>query len=493
MEPSPIIKLPVETIRKIAAGEVITRPTNVIKELLENSIDAGAHNIRVIIEKGGLKRIEVIDNGHGIARSNAQLICQRHTTSKLRYASDLKHIGTFGFRGEALASISEVANVEITSFNIQADKMGWSSRYNNGMPSTEIVEKFVQFPGTHIKVTNLFSEIGPRKNSLAASFLDEKKAIVDLITRFTIHFRDKITFILNDPSCGELICSIHPISIGPCIGSFYGMDMESNLFDFSLERDHPTKVHVYLAFSYKKSNSNIHQSNMILFVNDRLVDCEDLRREICALVLEFLSIKQFISVIYIALKIPAHDVDVNTHPAKATVTMHNQEEITSIILSELRAKFQDKLTSQSLPSKFVQQKSIGELMKVTESQSQRLRILAPGCSPQSQPSTQPRRPCNLVHTDHTQLNLSQLTARIPPSRIRRDLKLASIKHLRAKVAEEKSEENAKVLKTSVFVGIFDHHHALIQNETRLYAINFKAFFKNYAIKSTSSILATFPQ
>jgi DNA mismatch repair protein MLH1 len=494
-----IAKLPEQTIRLIAAGEVITRPFNVVKELVENSIDAGARNIRVSIEQGGLKSIEVIDNGHGIAKENAKLLCQRHTTSKLSSANELQRISTFGFRGEALSSISEVADVDVTTFNIKCDKMGWHGEYRHGALTKPVNDKYIQLPGTRIKVSELFSNTISRKKSLMTGSLDEKKDIVDLVTKLAIHHRDKITFMLNETGSNELVCSLAPVELGPCIGNFYGVQMESNLSEITIDADpqnetsrYNFKANIHVAFTYKKATSTLHHSSMIIFVNDRLVDCDELKREVGALILEYFGNKQYVSLVYIALKVPPTDIDVNTHPAKLTVTLHYQQEIIALILTEMRAKFNESLSLQVVPNHGAYQKTVGELIRHSSSQNQssqltqkliqedRLRQLAPNSLAQARAlnSSMPaKRPYEQVHNDSTQPSLIQM--RMPPNRIRRDMNLMSLAELKERVAKEKTSDLAsiKTIKGSVFVGIFDHHRALIQHETKLYAINLKSFVK----------------
>lgn len=469
-----ITKLPEVTIRLIAAGEVITRPYNIVKELLENSLDAGATNIRITIEQGGVKLIEIIDNGHGIARANAGLLCQRYTTSKLQKACDLYGLSTFGFRGEALASISEMADIDVRTFNIEADTQGWQAKYRGGQIDG-IADKYLRNPGTHIRVTNLFFLIEKRRSAMKATFLEEKKSIIELVMSYAIYHREKVTMILKEDNLSDLICSLAPIKIGPCFGSFFGLEIENNLIEMTAENSNQYKVEAHIVFSYKKSTSNLNQNNFILFVNKRLISCADMKKEIDAVISEYLNTKIYNSLTYVALEVPLEDVDVNTHPAKSTVSLHYQLEIIALIITVLKAKLKESLGTKAIPPSTPTRKTIAILTQK----------LPPTPPVSNKPSQIAIRPHDLIHNDSSQQTLAQLSSTwrcesppiVPPKVAKRDVKLLSIKELKLKVSKEKSLEVSNAIKNSVFVGIFDHDCALIQHETKLYAINLKSYLK----------------
>lgn len=409
----------------IAAGEVITKPVNVIKELLENSLDAGATNIRITFQSGGLKLIEIIDNGCGISRSDAELLCHRYATSKLNTADDLTRVSTFGFRGEALASISEVADVEVRTFNPTYDYMGWHASYESGNLIKGIEDKYSPSIGTTIRVKNLFSRLVKRKKALQVNTTDEKKAIVDLVVRFAIHHRNKVTMILTDFKPPDLLCVMAPVELGPCIGSIYGLELENNLIYIECENTQCYEARVQIAFSYKQSTSSHQNSIFFIFINDRLVECSGLKHEVDGLIHQFLNMRDHISFVYLSLKVPPETVDVNTHPAKSTVTLESQTEITALIITTLREKLSTNLQSRTLKLNSTKPKnsdtqieaknssqSIIDVISSPSSQ-QRLRLLAPGSLSQipevraTQPTTSSSRPYELVHNDSTQPKLHQ--------------------------------------------------------------------------------------
>ena len=174
-----IVLLDELTINKIAAGEVIERPASVVKEMIENSIDAGADKITVEIKNGGISFIKVTDNGKGIAEDDLEIAFERHATSKIRSADDLKSITSMGFRGEALASIAAVANVEVVS-KPKTQEAGYRVKVSAG-DVLEKEETGCPF-GTSITVTDLFFNTPVRYKFLKKDYT-ETGYIEDVVTR----------------------------------------------------------------------------------------------------------------------------------------------------------------------------------------------------------------------------------------------------------------------------------------------------------------------
>lgn len=172
----PIVQLDDDTIGHIAAGEVVERPAQVVKELVENSIDAGSSRIRIEIDRGGFDRIAVIDDGAGIATEELELAVTRHATSKLSTATDLSAIHTLGFRGEALASIGMVSQLKVSSRTAESD--GMSITVNDGTKHS--IEPIGMAPGTIIEVLHLFANI-PARLSFQKRPATESSAIVDIV------------------------------------------------------------------------------------------------------------------------------------------------------------------------------------------------------------------------------------------------------------------------------------------------------------------------
>ena len=190
-----IIKLlPENVANQIAAGEVVQRPSSVVKELLENSIDSGAQTIKLYIKDAGKTLIQVIDNGSGIDKDDLKLCCLRHATSKITNSKDLFNLKTMGFRGEALSSIASVSQITITSNCLEDSNLGNQIKIEGGKQTA--FNEVVAIKGTSISVKNLFYNIPARRNFLKSDNV-ELKHIIDEFHRIALS-NHKINFVFTN-------------------------------------------------------------------------------------------------------------------------------------------------------------------------------------------------------------------------------------------------------------------------------------------------------
>ncbi len=279
---------------RIAAGEVVQRPSAAIKEMLENSLDAGASSISIVAKHGGLQMLQIQDNGHGIRKDDLPIACERFTTSKLVTFEDLSTISTFGFRGEALASITHVAHVSILTKT--ADSVcAYRAKYLDGKlfplrpGDTADVKACAGVNGTTILVEDLFYNMPTRRDAFKNPN-EEYQRILDVIMKYSVRFGDDhISF-----SCkkhGQNIPDFHtPINSSTLenIKIAYGSQLSQNLIDFSMnigsQESSADKVHSSLRVSIKGKVSNADYSSKkgiyIFFINNRLVECNSIRKTV---------------------------------------------------------------------------------------------------------------------------------------------------------------------------------------------------------------------
>ena len=311
-----IVLLDELTINKIAAGEVIERPASVVKEMVENSIDAGATSITVEIKNGGISFIRITDNGKGIAKDDTEIAFERHATSKIRQASDIETIHSMGFRGEALASIAAVANVELVTKTAE-DEIGTRVVVEAGkiLEHEEIGCK----TGTSITVKNLFFNTPVRYKFLKKDFT-ESGYIEDAITRLAL-VNPNIAFKLI--SSGKVIIQTNGNGdVQAVIYGIYGKNIAENVLkvDYTYEDIHLTGV------IGKPEIARSNRSNQLFFVNNRYVKDKTLSGAIEKAFKGLLTIGKYaFSILNIEMD-PAK-VDVNVHPAKLEVRFSDESKI----------------------------------------------------------------------------------------------------------------------------------------------------------------------
>ncbi len=305
----PIHLLPPEVADKIAAGEVVERPASVVKELVENSLDAGAREVRVEIAEGGRRLIRVVDDGHGIPAAEVPLAFTRHATSKLRTAEDLDHIETLGFRGEALASIAAVAHVTMLTRHID-EAMGIQIRLEGGVMVGQ--ERRGAPTGTTVVVEHLFFNTPARLKFLRRP-ATEAAHIQNVVSRYALAFPDRRFSLVND---GRL--AFQTTGSGDrreVLLKIYGMDVAREMIPIEPQEYHDIRVHGYV------SQPSLHRANrsyLTLFLNGRWIRDSSLSYAIIQAYHTLLPQGRFpIAVVF--LEMPAEMVDVNVHPTKAEV------------------------------------------------------------------------------------------------------------------------------------------------------------------------------
>ena len=320
-----IVLLDELTINKIAAGEVIERPASVIKEMVENSIDAGATNITVEIKNGGISFIKVSDNGKGIAQDDLEIAFERHATSKIRSADDLNTVTSMGFRGEALASIAAIANVEMVS-KTQEQEIG----YRVVVEAGNVLEKEEAGckTGTTITVRNLFFNTPVRYKFLKKDYT-ESGYIEDVITRIALVNPHIAIKLINT---GKTVIQTNGSGdIKSVIYSIYGKDIANGIMEVSYNYEDVHIVGVVGKTEIARSN----RSNQLFFVNKRYIKDKTLTAATEQAYKGLIPIGKFGFVI-LNLEMNPAKVDVNVHPAKLEVRFEEENKIFQAIYHAIK-------------------------------------------------------------------------------------------------------------------------------------------------------------
>ena len=313
----PIHPLPPELISQIAAGEVVERPASVVKELLENSLDAGAQSITIEIAQAGKALIEVADDGHGIPAEELPLAVARHATSKLQTAEDLFRIHTLGFRGEALASIASVSRFTITSRPAQA-ATGARLRVEGGRTLGK-VEPVGAPVGTTVRVEDLFYNV-PARRKFLKSDATEKRRIDALVTRYALAYPG-VRFRLTQDGKPALQTAGNG-ERREVLASLYGPETARRMLSVD---DHTPHLRIH-GFVSPPDITRGQRRDIIFFVNGRPVQDSTLTAALLKAYHTLLMVGRYpIAVLFVELA--PEDVDVNVHPTKAEVRFRNPDAV----------------------------------------------------------------------------------------------------------------------------------------------------------------------
>ena len=304
------------TINQIAAGEVIERPASVVKELVENSIDAGATNITVEIKNGGISYIRITDNGKGIMPDDMEIAFERHATSKIRKAEDLETVKSMGFRGEALASIAAIANVEMCS-KTDGDSVGYKIVIEGG--NILYKDEYGCPKGTTITVKNLFYNTPVRYKFLKKDFT-EFGYIEDAITRIALINPNISIKLIN--SGKTVIQTPGNNDIKTVIYNIYGKDISENIMPVNYTYEDINVTGIIGKPAIARSN----RSNQLFFVNKRFIKDKVLSSAAEQAYKGLIGIGKH-GFLILNLDVDMHKVDVNVHPAKLEVRFEEENKI----------------------------------------------------------------------------------------------------------------------------------------------------------------------
>ncbi|KAG0683033.1 DNA mismatch repair protein [Pichia californica] len=524
-----ILPLDKNVVNLIAAGEIIIAPSNALKELLENSIDASATQIEIIIKDGGMKLLQITDNGKGIYKEDLPILCERFTTSKLIEFNDLQNISTYGFRGEALASISHVSQLNIIT-KTDNDQCAWKSTYKNGDLIGGIengIKPVAGKTGTIISVEDLFYNVPSRLRALKNSN-EEYSSILDVVSKYSIHV-ENVGFNCQRQGKSLDIMIRKNSNRKDRIRSIYGSNIANNLISVNIEiEENFIKDFGLIKCTGMISNTSFENKKLIqpiFFINHRLIICDPLRRAINSLYSTYLP-KGHKPFVYLSLEIKPQNVDVNVHPTKREVRFLNEDEIIDKIIISI-----DKLLSELDSSrKFLTQQILTNTRKIEDDVEERrnkrskLTLTEPIIKEKSKilPLSHFKKPYEheMVRTDYNQTTLNNFVSQKSTQRsntssssiiqdsqtkidnilessepslnnefeidsstilettivkkVKKPMTLLSIRSLRQELQEHGNRELTQLFSQHTYVGIVDYEKRLccIQHDVRLYLVDY---------------------
>ena len=329
--PDIIQLLPDNVANQIAAGEVVQRPASVVKELLENAVDAKATDIKLIVVNAGRSLIQVIDNGVGMSQTDARMSFERHATSKIRTADDLFNLFSNGFRGEALASIAAISHVTLKTKQ-ENQELGTQIQINGGeIISQEMISKST---GTSIEVKNLFYNIPARRNFLKSNTV-ETRHIIDAFQRVALTYpRISFSLIHNDNEIFRLPAGKLKLEKGNLkqrIVNVFGKKIDEKLVPIHEE----TEILKIEGFIAKPNYAKKKRGEQFFFVNERFIKSPYLHHAVLS-GFENLIPHGYHPSYFLYLTVPPKSIDINIHPTKTEVKFDNEKDLYAIIRSTIK-------------------------------------------------------------------------------------------------------------------------------------------------------------
>lgn len=481
-----------------------------LKELLENSIDAGSTSIEILVKDGGLKLLQITDNGHGIEvcltfgcshlpklitwqRDDLPILCERFTTSKLKAFEDLMSIGTYGFRGEALASISHIAHLKVTTRTANSS-CAWQAHYQDGKlappkPGQSAEPKAAAGrQGTQITVEDLFYNI-PNRRRAFRSPSEEYAKVLDVITRYAVH-REGVAFsIKKHGESGTGFSVAAAATKVDRLKQAYGAGVAKEIMSFATE----DARWGFKASGYAtNANYSSKRTMLLLFINNRSVESSAVKKAIEQTYQLFLP-KGGHPFVYLSLEVEPNRVDVNVHPTKREVHFLNEDEIIDLVCENIRENLAKVDTSRSFKTQTL-------LPGVVPMTPMNQRIPSGETTPLEDESgsrkvsvTKKPYENNLIRTDS---KMRKITSMLPPAlttstsqgdspipdgvqytttdREQIQIRLTSVKNLRAQVRDSMHNGLTEVFASLTYVGVVDANRRLaaIQSGVKLYLVDY---------------------
>jgi DNA mismatch repair protein MutL len=316
--------LPENIANQIAAGEVIQRPASAVKELLENAVDAGASEIRLFINDAGKTLVQVIDNGKGMSETDARMSFERHATSKIKNIDDLFHIKTMGFRGEALASIAGVAQVELKTRKL-GESIGTFIEIENSVVKSQ--QPVATAEGTNICMKNLFFNVPARRNFLKSN-ASELRHIVDEFIRVAMSF-PSIFFSLS--SNGQEVFHLEKGSLKQRILQILGNNYSAKLVSVKEETDY---MDIY-GFTGKPETAKKTRGDQYFFVNNRFIKSAYLNHAVMNAFSDMIA-KDSFPMYTLFIDIDPSRLDINVHPTKQEIKFEDEKIIYAFVQSAVK-------------------------------------------------------------------------------------------------------------------------------------------------------------